>query len=466
MFRARAVKWGRSLSLLSLLWLCMAGPAPAQITPPRMPTDFSALVKAYGPAVVNIGVAREALASYPALDERQRRLYGTAPPQDNVDDSSLGSGFIVSSDGYILTNAHVVERGSQISVKLTDRREFRARLIGLDTVADVALLKIEANRLPTVRIGNPAQAEVGSWALAIGSPYGFSNSVTVGIISAKGRILPGADYIPFLQTDVPVNPGNSGGPLFNLKGEVIGINSRIYSRNGGYQGLSFAIPIDVAMRIKTQLQNKGTMTRGRIGVAVQEITQALADSFRLPRPAGALVSYVAVGSTADSAGLRPGDVILKVRGKEVVQSADALIQIADIAPGETAALTVWRERAPLVLNVEVGRFETRPLAARAEHTTPLGIVVRPLLPQELRILRLEGGLLVEQANAAATRAGLKAGDLILALNGQPLASVEALADEIRTADGAAALLVQRGSTRMFVPVELPRQVPPSRGANE
>lgn len=434
-----------ALALLFALAASTAGCAPLQAASWRAAPDFSRLVRENGPAVVNIGVAREASPD---------PLRGRAQGQDNVDETSLGSGFILSGDGYILTNAHVVARGSLVSVKLTDRREFKARLIGLDAVADVALLKIDATGLPTVKIGDAASVEVGSWALAIGSPYGFSNSVTAGIVSAKGRVLPGAEYMPFLQTDVPVNPGNSGGPLFNLKGEVIGINSRIYSRSGGYQGLSFAIPIDVAMRIKDQLLRQGAVTRGRIGVAVQEVSQALADSFRLPRPAGALLSYVQPGGAASRAGMKPGDVILQVGARDVVQSADALIFIADLAPGVAVPLRIWRDRAALVLEVRPDRFDaprvTRPAAPGH---APLGMMVRPLWAQERQVLRIDGGLLVQRVNAAASRAGMQAGDVILALNGQPVDSIEALADEASAADGAVALLVQRGNARLFIAIE-------------
>ncbi|EHP41951.1 serine protease [Cupriavidus basilensis OR16] len=417
---------------------------------------FSRLVRENGPAVVNIGVAREASPD---------PLRGRVPGQDNVDETSLGSGFILSGDGYILTNAHVVAHGSQVSVKLTDRREFKARLIGLDAVADVALLKIDATGLPTVRIGDAASVEVGSWALAIGSPYGFANSVSAGIVSAKGRVLPGAEYMPFLQTDVPVNPGNSGGPLFNLKGEVIGINSRIYSRSGGYQGLSFAIPIDVAMRIKDQLLSQGAVTRARIGVTVQEVSQALADSFRLPWPAGALVSYVQPGGAASRAGLKPGDVILQVGARDVVQSADALICIADLAPGVAVPLRIWRDRAALELEVRPERFDAPRVApAAASGHAPLGMMVRPLWAQERQVLRIDGGLLVQRVNAAASRAGMHAGDVILALNGQPVDSIEALADEVSAANGAVALLVQRGNARLFIAIET-RQ-PPGPGQEE
>lgn len=413
--------------------------------------DFTRLVKTYGGAVVNIGVARQ-----PGL-----RAQAGALRQDKVDESTLGSGFIVGADGYILTNAHVVAQGTDISVKLIDRREFKARLLGLDPIADVALLKIDAGGLPVIKIGDPARVEVGEWVLAIGAPYGFNNSVTAGIISAKGRTLPGADYMPFLQTDVPINPGNSGGPLFNMRGEVIGINSRIYSNSGGYQGLSFAIPIDAAMRIKNQLQEKGSVTRGRIGVAVQEVSQALAQSFGLPKPVGALVSYVQPHGAADRAGLLPGDVILRVDRQEVIQSADALIYIADRTPGQRVSVQIWRNRTSKNLDMSIDAFEARtPLPVKNPETpAPLGMAVRPLLPQERQALQIDGGLLVEGVNLAASRSGVRAGDVILALNGQAIASIAALQEQVALAKGAAALLILRGSARLFLPIELPKRDP-------
>ena len=429
----------------------LAACAPLRVASTWPTSHLSALVKANGPAVVNIGVERQSAQSRRYSDRLQRVPWGV--PRAEADESSLGSGFIVSHDGFILTNAHVVARGTQIRVTLTDRREFKARLVGLDTVADVALLKIDASDLPAVRVGSPDSAEVGDWVMAIGSPYGFSNTVTAGIISAKGRILPGAEYMQFLQTDVPVNPGNSGGPLFNLEGEVIGINSRIYSSSGGYQGLSFAIPIDVAMRIKAQLQASGTVTRGRIGVAVQEVSQALADTFRLDKPAGALVSYVEPSGAAARGGLRSGDVILGVQGRDVVQAADALGFIADLPPCESTRLRVWRDRAEQVIEVVVDRLDApQPQAVSAPEQVPLGIALRALAPRERQVLRIEGGLLVQRVNAAAARAGVKAGDIIVALNGQPLDSVQALAQEVERSDGTVALLVQRGATRIFVPI--------------
>ena len=464
--------WGavvvtRAWGAVGVALACLATTLPLHAALPWPALGVSQLVKAYGPAVVHIGVERPSAAARRFSDRWLFPVPGAPRPPAEADESSLGTGFIVSADGLILTNAHVVARGTQITVKLPDRREFNARLVGLDAVADVALLKIDAGALPTVRIGDAAGVEPGDGVVAIGSPYGFGNSVTAGIVSAKGRLLPGAEYMQFLQTDVPINPGNSGGPLFNLRGEVIGINSRIYSRSGGYQGLSFAIPIDTAMRIKDQLLATGTVTRGRIGVSVQEVGQALADTFRLPRPAGALVSYVEPRGAAERGGLRPGDVILSVQGREVVQAADALGFIAEQVPGEAIRLRVWRERAEQVLEVRVEGFDTPRLPAgaagvagapgapggqSASAPSRLGFAVRPLAPAERQYLRVEGGLLVQRVNAAASRAGVQAGDLILAFNGQPIDSAEALVQGLDAADGAAALLVQRGGARIFVPI--------------
>lgn len=421
----------------------------------RTVPDFSALARTYGPAVVNVGVARGSSLSLPAVQQVARP---GGRPGDRVDENSLGSGFIISEDGLILTNAHVVDRGTEISIKLTDRREFKARLIGLDRASDIALLKINATGLPTVAIGDPGSVQAGDWAVAIGSPFGFTNSVTGGIISGTGRVLPGADSMPFLQTDVPINPGNSGGPLFNLEGKVIGVNSRIYSNSGGYQGLSFAIPIDVAMRIKTQLLAQGKVTRGRIGFAVQEVSQPLAASFRLPRPVGALVSFVEPGGPADRAGLRPGDVVLQVGERQVVESAHALIHIAESLPGTPVGLTVWRDGAAVMVAVVPDPLDAPqvPLVRQVEPSAPLGLVVRPLAPAERQALRVEAGLMVQRVNAAALRAGVKPGDVILSLNGQPVGTMYELAAEVGAADGVVALLIQRGATRVFIPIDIPR----------
>ena len=323
-----------------------------------------------------------------------------------------GSGFIISPDGRILTNAHVVDGAQEVTVKLTDKREFKAKVVGVDRKSDVAVLKIEATNLPTVKFGNPAEAKVGEWVLAIGSPFGFENSVTAGIVSAKGRALPDEGLVPFIQTDVAVNPGNSGGPLFNLKGEVIGINSQIFSRTGGYEGLSFAVPIDVAVKVQDQLVAHGKVTRGRLGVMIQNVNQALAESFGLSKPMGALVSSVEKGSPAEKAGVEPGDVIVKLNGKDVADSAELPAQVADIKPGGTAKLEVIRKGKSQELNVTVGETKDGKVAANdAGQQEPgrLGVAVRPLDPDEQRQAGVKGGVLVEEATGAAARAGIQPG---------------------------------------------------------
>ncbi|HOB45554.1 MAG TPA: Do family serine endopeptidase, partial [Zoogloea sp.] len=345
--------------------------APA-LTPPVAPAaqsgryglpDFSALVEQVGPAVVNISVTQklarggatsgeDPFADDPFYDFLRR--FGVPVPgmpgngrggrvPDQVQ-QGVGSGFIVSSDGFVLTNAHVVDGATEVTVKLTDKRNFKARVVGVDKRTDVALLKIDATGLPSVRTGDAERSKVGEWVIAMGSPFGFENTVTAGIISAKARRLPDENYVPFIQTDVAINPGNSGGPLFNLAGEVIGINSQIYSRSGGFMGISFAIPIDVAMKVKDQLQRYGKVSRGRLGVSIQGLDADLAQNFGLDKPTGALVANVESGSPAEKAGLLPGDVVLGVNGQKVDSSADLPRIIGDQKPGSVVRLSIWRDR--------------------------------------------------------------------------------------------------------------------------
>ena len=347
--------------------------APAGVATQTLP-DFAELVARYGPAVVNVRVspAVRAAAQTPEapevdpnnpLPEFFRRFQVPNPRGGEQPARGLGSGFIVSQDGLVLTNAHVVRAGGEVIVRLTDKREFKAKVIGTDAQTDVAVLKIDATGLPTVKIGDPNAVRVGEWVVAIGSPYGFDNSVTAGIVSAKGRALPDGTYVPFIQTDVAVNPGNSGGPLFNMKGEVIGINSQIYSRTGGYQGLSFAIPMDVAANVQTQLVQHGKVTRGRIGVAIQEVNQSLAESFGLKKPAGALVSSVEQDSPAARAGIEAGDVILRADGKEIAGSMDLSGYIANVRPGTAVKLELWRKGTPRQVSVTVGEMTPQKTAA-------------------------------------------------------------------------------------------------------
>lgn len=433
-------------------------------TPAGLP-DFTRIVEDNGPAVVNIAVARSVAASerqpgnVPEGDPFYEFFKRFGPPQAQGEppvQRGQGSGFIISADGLILTNAHVVGEGSEITVKLTDKREFSARVIGVDKRSDTAVLKIDAGNLPVVKIGDPAALKVGEWVAAIGSPFGFENTVTSGIVSAKARALPNENYVPFIQTDVAVNPGNSGGPLFNMKGEVVGINSQIFSRTGGFMGLSFAIPIDVAMDIKTQLVENGKVTRGRIGVQIQEVNQALANSFGMPRPQGALISAVEPGSPAADAGLKSGDVVLSVNGRQIDQLAELSSRVAAIRPGETARLEIWRDGRSQDVQVRVGELAEPQLAAAAPdaagNTAGLGLTVRELAPEERARLKADGGVVVQSSSGAAARAGIQPGDVILALNNTPVISAGQLRELVKGSEKSVALLIQRDQNRIFVPV--------------
>lgn len=434
----------------------------APVARPAGLPDFASIVAEQGPAVVNISVAGSARNALPRMDPSDPmyeffRRFRVPAPQGNAPTRGEGSGFIVSPDGVILTNAHVVADAETVMVKLTDKREFKAKVVGFDRTTDVAVLRIAAGNLPTVRIGDPKQARVGDWVLAIGSPFGFENSVTAGIISAKSRALPDEGYVPFLQTDVAINPGNSGGPLFNLNGEVIGINSQIYSRSGGYQGLSFAIPIDMAMKVERQLLEHGKVSRGRLGVVIQEVDQSLADSFGLAKPQGALISSVEQGSPADKAGLEAGDVILRFNGKEIGKSSELPPLVADIGPGARAGLEIWRGGKVKEISLAVGEMVADATRARAvdKEQGRLGLALRPLSEAERK--RGDGGtgLVVESvADGPAARAGIRPGDVILAVNGERVESLEKLGKAISSAGKRVALLVQRGEHRLFVPVSL------------
>jgi serine protease Do len=428
--------------------------------------DFSRIVEQNGPAVVNVSASRRAPPAaqgpqgVPEDDPMQEFFRRFGPPQQQGEQPlqrGQGSGFIVSADGMILTNAHVAADATDIVVKLTDRREFDAKVIGVDRRSDIAVLKIEAKNLPVVKIGNPARLRVGEWVAAIGSPFGLENTITAGIVSAKARALPDENYVPFIQTDVAVNPGNSGGPLFNMNGEVVGINSQIFSRTGGYMGLSFAIPIDVAMNIKDQLLQNGKVTRGRIGVQIQDVNQALANSFGLPKPQGALISGVEPGSPAEKAGLKSGDVVLGVNGKEIDQISELPSAIAAIKPGGNARLLIWRNGARQEINVAVIELAEQKVAALASEpgsAASLGLTVRELAPEERAKLNTEGGLVVQNSSGAGARAGIQTGDVILALNETPVKSVEQLKQLVKKSSKSVALLVQRGEARIYVPVPI------------
>lgn len=383
------------------------------------------------------------------------------------ENKSLGSGFVVSSDGYILTNAHVVEAADEITVRLTDKREFKARVIGADKRTDIALIKIQAANLPTVHLGDPNQLRVGEWVVAIGSPFGFDNSVTAGIVSAKGRSLPQESYVPFIQTDVAVNPGNSGGPLFNLRGEVVGINSQIYSRSGGYMGLSFAIPIDVAMDVQNQLRAHGKVTRGRLGVVIQEVTKELAESLGLAKPLGAIVSSVERGGPAEKAGLEPGDVILKFDGKTISSSGDLPRLVGSTKPGTRSVVQIWRKGGIKEVPVTVAEVQEEKVAtSRQPGKTPgdreanrLGLVVSELTSEQRRELKVAGGLLIEDVRGSTFRADLRPGDIILAIISRgattEVKTVEQFNRLLAQFDkaGNVTLLVRRGDMQTFVTIK-------------
>jgi len=424
--------------------------------------DFTAIVRRYGPAVVNVSVVQkqenDQMMSGPDEDFL-RRFFGTpfGMPHGNQTVRGIGSGFIVKSDGLILTNRHVVANASEVTVKLTDKREFRAKVLGSDKDTDVAVLRISATDLPTVRLGDSDKVQVGEWALAIGSPFGFENSATAGIVSARARSLPGEGYVPFLQTDAAVNPGNSGGPLFDQEGEVIGINSQIYSGSGGYMGISFAIPINVAMKVEQQIVATGRVTRSRLGITIQDVNAQLAKSFGLPRPAGALVGSIDKSGPSAKSDLRPGDVILRLNGQDIDSSGDLPPRIADMQPGSVAKLTVWRDGKEREVEVKVGAAKEEAVASNgqgnAEHGR-LGLAVRPLTPEEQRQADVSGGVVVEGVSGPAARAGLEPGDVILSVNGKPVKSVEELRSLTKDAKDEVALLIQRGDSRIFVPIDL------------
>ncbi len=433
----------------------------------RAMPDFAALAERHGPAVVNISVTRMVKAEGESREMPQFgpdspfneffRRFEIPVPRSQMPQRGLGSGFIVSPDGLILTNAHVVAEASEVTVKLVDKREFRAKIVGVDPQTDVAVLRIDAKDLPTVRLGNAKDVRVGEWVVAIGSPYGFENTVTAGIVSATARALPDGTYVPFIQTDVAVNPGNSGGPLFNLKGEVIGINAQIYSGTGGYQGLSFAIPVDVAGKVMDQLVQQGKVTRGRIGVTIQEINQSLAESFGMKKPAGALVSAVEKDGPAAKAGIEAGDVILKVDGRTLASSNELPVAISDIKPGATAKIEVWRKGAAREFTVTVDELQSTKTAKATTDGKPqgrLGVAVRELTPDEQRRAGVDAGVLVENAGGAAARAGVRPGDIILSVNNAPVKDIEQLRGLITKAGKSVALLMQRDNNKIFVPVEL------------
>jgi serine protease Do len=465
----------RFLGLLSFLFISSVALAQMRGLP-----DFTELAERQGPAVVNISttqVTRSSQAMPFPFDENDpafeffkrfipRHPGGSAPRE--FENKSLGSGFIISGDGYILTNAHVVDGADEVTVRLTDKREFKARTIGADKRSDVALIKIEAAGLPVVRLGDPAQLKVGEWVVAIGSPFGFDNSVTAGIVSAKGRSLPQENYVPFIQTDVAINPGNSGGPLFNMRGEVVGINSQIYSRSGGYMGVSFAIPIDVAMDIQNQLRSSGKVSRGRLGVVIQEVSKELADSLALSRPMGAVVNSVEKGGPADKGGLEPGDVILKFDGKAINSSADLPRMVGATKPGSRSTIQVWRKGATRDVMVTVGEMSEEKVASdrSARGSKPvekqanrLGLVVNELTAEQKRELKMDSGLVIEDVRGTTARADLRPGDIIVALISKGATTEIRTVDQLNKLLGQfekgsnVTLLIRRGEMQTFVTIK-------------
>ena len=457
---------------------------PAAMTPAAAPMslvgapDFSQIAARHGAAVVNISVTGTKQAAndgdeapavrrgVPGMDpndplfeffKRFQGPGGGGPGQREMPMRGQGSGFIVSADGLILTNAHVVRDAKDVTVKLTDRREFQAKVLGADPKTDVAVLKIDAKNLPVVPLGSARDLKVGEWVLAIGSPFGFENSVSAGVVSAKGRSLPDDSFVPFIQTDVAVNPGNSGGPLFNSRGEVVGINSQIFSRTGGYQGLSFAIPIDLATQVKDQIVATGKASHARLGVAIQEVNQTLADSFKLDTPEGALVSSVESGGPADKAGLRVGDVIRKVNGQTIVASGDLPALIGQSTPGAKVKLEIWRQGQREELSASLGdATEKSAKLASADDAVgkgKLGLALRPLQPQEKSDAAVEG-LLVEAASGPAARAGVQPGDVLMAVNGTTVRSIDQVRNAVEKSAKSVALLILRDGNKIFVPVRV------------
>ena len=425
--------------------------------------DFTKLVEENGKGVVNART-QTVQSPFPGLDDRTAELFRRfgfpiipfGPQEQRLPEQrGTGSGFIISSDGVILTNAHVVEGADEIRIRLTDNREFSGKVLGLDKKTDIAVVKIEAKNLPVLKIGSSEKLKVGEWVAAIGSPFGLDNTVTAGIVSAKSRALPSEEYVPFIQTDVAVNPGNSGGPLFNMKGEVVGINSQIFSTSGGFMGLSFSIPIDLAIQIKDQLIENGRVIRGRIGVGIQAVTQDLAEAFGLKTPRGAVITPLEKGQPGEKAGLKVGDIVVALNGQTINSANDLPVKISAMKPGTQAKLTILRDGKEKEVTVTVAENAEDSVSPNEAKQTQgkLGVSVRALSEEELKELELTNGLLVTEVRAAAARAGLMPRDIILSANGK---SVKTVGDLRRAVSGAekVALLVQRQQSRIFIAVDL------------
>jgi len=444
-------------------------PSNANGIVPVAAPNYRSIVKEFGPAVVGVTVEGTHKASAEGLppgfeDDPFFQFFRGIPGMPGrrgggeVPFKGMGSGFVISADGLILTNAHVVRDAKEVTVKLQDRREYRAKVLGADAATDVAVLRIDAKSLPVVRLGDPKQIEVGDPVLAIGAPYGLEQTATQGIVSAKGRSLPGDAFVPFIQTDAAVNPGNSGGPLFDGAGNVIGINAQIYSQTGGYQGLSFAIPIDVALKVKDQIVAHGKASHARLGVQIQDLNQTLAESFGLNRPDGALVANVAPGSPAAKAGLKSGDVITEVNGEPVTRSGVLSSRIGLASPGDKVKLKVWRDKSSRDMEVKLGSVEDKSeQTASADDDSEgarLGLALRPLNRSELNRAKLDHGLVIEDVDGPAAHAGVQPGDVLLAVNGKPVNSVDEVRGLMKDKPKNVALLIERDGERLFVPIKL------------
>lgn len=454
-------------ALLSATPAVASGLAPQTTVATTQLPDFVQLVEKYGKGVVNISTVREARVVEGAdpfgFDERHAEIFrrfgfpfpfGGGPRQE-PERRGTGSGFIISADGLILTNHHVVDGADEIKVRLTDNREFTGKVLGSDAKTDIAVVKIDAKDLPYLTMGNSDELKVGEWVAAIGSPFGLDNTVTSGIVSAKSRKLPSDQYVPFIQTDVAVNPGNSGGPLFNMKGEVVGINSQIFSTSGGFMGLSFAIPSNLAMQIKDQLVKNGKVTRGRIGVVIQSVTQDLAESFGMKTPKGAIVSQVEKDGPAAKAGLQEGDIIMAVNGRAIDDSVDMPVIIGSMAPGSIAKLSIIRNNKDMTLDVKVEEAPNESASSNASKTAAankLGVTVRPLNDEEKAKAETEG-LLVTESTGAARKAGIREGDIIVNVNGVKIKKTDDLA-RVLEKNKNLRVLVQRRDGRIFIPVRL------------